>query len=82
MVMNVELTKSQRQALEENSGFIDVGGSVIMSMEVYRQIMGVGTEEELAASLQAVEQGLRDDKAGNTRPYREVLAELGSDDGV
>ncbi|WP_197996235.1 hypothetical protein [Gimesia panareensis] len=47
-----------------------------MSIEIYRDMLGVGTDEELAASLQALEEGVADVDAGRTRPFRDVLDEL------
>jgi len=80
--MNPDLTQEQEQALNENHGFVQGSSYVLMSIDVFRQTMGVGSDDELAASLKAIEQGLADVEAGRTRPYREVLAELGSDDAV
>ena len=80
--MKAELTKAQEQALNENHGFVQGSSYVLMSIDVFRQTMGVGSDDQLAASLKAIETGLADVEAGRTRPYREVLAELGSDDAV
>ena len=38
-------------------------------------------EAEMAAALQAIQEGLADIDAGRTRPFREVMAELGQLDG-
>ncbi|QDT45723.1 hypothetical protein Pan241w_58510 [Gimesia alba] len=74
------LTEEQRQALDQHHGLVEVDEEgrkyVLMSQEVYREIMGIGTEEELAASLSALQEGLADIDAGRTRPFRDVLAEL------
>lgn len=74
------LTEEQRQALDQHHGLVEVDEEgqkyVLMSQEVYREIMGIGTEEELAASLNALQEGLADIDAGRTRPFRDVLAEL------
>jgi hypothetical protein len=50
---------------------------VIMRMDVYRSLMGVGSDAEFAASLDAIREGLEDVRAGRTRTAREFLAELG-----
>ena len=77
---NPDLTNEQRQALDANHGCVQGKGYVLMSIDVFRNTMGVGSEEELAASIKAIEQGHTDVQAGRMRPYREVLAELGNDD--
>jgi hypothetical protein len=50
---------------------------VVMRMDVYRDLMGVGSDEEFAASVAAIRDGLADVRAGRTRPAREFLEELG-----
>jgi hypothetical protein len=50
---------------------------VIMRMDVYRELMGVGSDEQFAASVAAIREGLADVRAGRTRPAREFLEELG-----
>lgn len=77
---NPQLTEEQRQALDHSHGLVEVEEEgrkyLLMSVEVYRDIMGVGTDEELRASLKAIQEGLADIDAGRTRPFRDVLAEL------
>lgn len=74
------LTEEQRRALDQSHGLLEVEEDgrkhVLMSMEVYRDIMGVGTDAELSASLEAIQEGLADIDAGRTRPFRDALAEL------
>ena len=50
---------------------------VVMSLDVYREIMGVGTDAELQASLRGIRAGWNAMEAGKTRPFREALNELG-----
>lgn len=50
---------------------------VVMRMDVYRELMGIGSDEEFAASVAAIREGLEDVRAGRTRPAREFLEELG-----
>jgi hypothetical protein len=50
---------------------------VVMRMDVYRELMGVGSDEEFAASIAAVHEGMEDIRAGRTRPAREFLEEFG-----
>jgi hypothetical protein len=74
------LTSEQQAALQARRGFVQGSSYVLMSIDVYREMLGVGDDEEFAASIKAVEEGLADVAAGRTRPYREVLAELANGD--
>ena len=49
---------------------------VVMSLDVYRDMAGIGSDEQLAASLAAVEEGIQDMEAGRTRPLRDALDDL------
>lgn len=79
-MLKPRLTEEQRNALDQHHGLVEVDEEgrkyILMSIEVYRDMLGVGTDEELAASLKALEAGLADLDAGRTRPFRDVLAEL------
>jgi hypothetical protein len=55
---------------------------VIMRMDVYRELMGVGSDADFAASVDAIREGLEDVRAGRTRPARDFLEELGRDHEV
>ena len=72
-----------QQAINSNHGMVQTDdGFVFMSMNVFREMMGVGTDEELQASLAAIERGIADMDAGRVRPWREVFAELGNKHAV
>lgn len=81
-----ELSNDIEQAVEQNHGCVQVGGQrasyVVMSVEVYRKMTGVGTDEELQASLAAVEQGIADVEAGRTRPMNDFFQELDARHGL
>ena len=81
--MAARLSSDVEQAVNRNHGCARVAGTkasyIVMSIEIFRDMMGVGSDEELAASLEAIDEGLADINAGRTRPFRDVLAELGSD---
>ena len=79
---NPDLTKELQQALAANHGCVQGKDYILMSMDVFRNTMGVGSGEALAESLKAIQRGRADVEAGRTRPFREVLAELGDDDAV
>lgn len=51
-----------------------------MSEQAYREVSGVGTDAEPRDALLSSREGLADIDTGRTRPFREVLAELGCDD--
>ena len=75
-----QLTEELRQAVESHRGFLEVDAgnstSVVMSMEVFREMMGVGTDDEYRASLRAIEEGWTDVQAGRSRPLDEFLSEF------
>lgn len=79
-MLKPRLTEEQRNALNQHHGLVEVDEEgrkyILMSIEIFRDMMGVGTDEEMAASLKALEEGLSEVDAGQTRPYRDVLAEL------
>jgi hypothetical protein len=79
---NPDLGNELQQALDASHGCVQGKGYILMSNDVYRATMGVGSDESLAESLNAIEQGHADVVAGRTRPFRDVLAELGNDDAV
>lgn len=71
----IELTPDQTEALQAD-GFVQGESFVLMSIEVYRDLMGIGSDDDLAASLKAIHQGLDDAAMGRTRPFRDVLSDL------
>lgn len=76
------LTQEQEQALQNQHGFVQGSTYVLMTMNVFREMMGVGTDEEMAASLQALEEGIADVEAGRTIPQDQVFRELDQKYGV
>lgn len=81
-----QLTEELRQAVEAHRGFleVDAGDStyVVMSMNVFRETMGVGTDAEYRASLRAIEEGWADVQAGRSRPLDEFLGEFDRKHGI
>ena len=75
-----QLTEELRQAVDAHRGFleIDAGDStyVVMSMNVFREMMGVGSDDEYQTSLKAIEEGWADVQAGRSRPLDEFLREF------
>lgn len=86
VAMKPELTEQQRQAVDQHHGFLEVesGGStyVVMSMQVFREMMGVGTEGEYRASLAAIREGLDDVEAGRTRPVDQFFRQFDQNHGI
>ncbi len=80
--MKPELTHDQKQALTQGRGFVCGPSYVLMTTDLYREMMGVGSDEEMSASLQAIQRGLADVDAGRTRPCQDVLADLENGDAV
>jgi hypothetical protein len=77
-----QLTKEQEQALDAQHGFVQGSSYVLMTKSAYREMMGVGTDEELAESLKAIAEGLADVAAGRTTPMDQVFRELHAKYGV
>lgn len=84
--MKPRLTDQQRQAVDQEHGFLEVESAgetyVLMSMQMYRNMMGVGTEAEYQASLRAIREGLADVEAGRTRPAAEFFSEFDQQHGI
>ena len=75
--MKPELNDELQQALQQGRGFVQGPSYVLMSVEVFREIMGVGTDDEMAASVAALKKSMEEAKAGKTRPMTDALDELG-----
>lgn len=84
--MTTRLTDEQRRAVDEHRGFLEVEGGesvyVVMSMQAYREMMGVGSEAEYRASLEAIREGLADIDAGRTRPLDDFFQDLDRRHGI
>jgi predicted transcriptional regulator len=84
--MAIKLSTEVEAAILQGRGMARLEGDrdsyVVMTLKAYRELSGVGTDEELAESLRAIEEGLADIAAGRTRPFRDVLAELSTTDEI
>jgi PHD/YefM family antitoxin component YafN of YafNO toxin-antitoxin module len=84
--MMTRLTDEQTQAVDEHDGFLEVEGGgavyVLMSMQVYREMMGIGSEAEYRASIEAIREGLADVEAGRTRPIDDFFQDLDGKHGL
>jgi hypothetical protein len=81
-----KLTDELGRALDENHGFLKAEGQqgnvVLMSMARFRELMGVGSDAELAESIQAIQEGLADVDSGRTVPLDQVFRELDDKYGI
>jgi hypothetical protein len=84
--MSMRLTDEQQHAVDQHQGFLEVEGAsaayVVMSMQVFREMMGVGSEAEYQGSLAAIREGLADVEAGRTRPMADFFRDLDRKHGV
>ena len=76
------LTQEQQQALDEHDGFLQGPAYVLMSMDVFRNTMGVVSDEELQASLKAIHEAMADLEAARTIPLAEAKRQLEAKYGV
>jgi hypothetical protein len=76
------LTQEQQQALDAHDGFVQGPAYVLMSMDVFRNTMGVTSEEELQASLRAIQEAMADLAAGRAIPLAEARRQLEEKYGV
>jgi hypothetical protein len=80
------LTDQQRTAVEQHNGFLELESAgdayVLMSMQVFRDMMGVGSDSDYQASLAAVREGLADVEAGRTRPMEDFFRDFDQRHGL
>jgi ribosome-binding protein aMBF1 (putative translation factor) len=84
--MRPKLNDELNRALDEHHGFLKVegqqGDAVVMSMQLFREMLGVGSDEQLAKSVQAIVEALADVEAGRTMPMDDVFRELDEKYGI
>ena len=79
-----DMTPNHAQELEQfvnaqHGGPVQLDGTevVVMSVDAYRDLMGVGTESELQQSLAAIRRGWQAAQQGRSRNFRDALDDLG-----
>ncbi len=86
VAMTPKLPDELNRALDEHHGFLKAEGErgkvIVISMQLFREMMGVGSDEQLAESVKAIEEGLADIEAGRTVPMEQVFRELDEKYGV
>jgi len=75
--MKPEVLKQLEEALKGSDGIVQESSVIVMSIDVYRDMMGVGTDDELAASVTALKSSMDEAKQGKTRPLTDALDDLG-----
>lgn len=84
--MTPKLTEEQRRAVDTHERCVEVedaqGKCVLMSIEVFRDVMGVGTDREFQESVAALRRGYDELQTGKTRPVKDALDDLGKRYGV
>jgi hypothetical protein len=84
--MTPRLTEEQRQAVDAHEGCVEVedsqGKCVLMSIEVFRDVMGVGTDRDFQASVAALRHSFEQLQEGRTRFVKEALDYLGKRHGL
>ena len=77
--MSTSQNEIEQVVADQHGGPIHIQGTnvVAMSIDVYRDMMGVGTEQELQESLTAIQRGWQAVQEGRTRPFRDALDDLG-----
>jgi hypothetical protein len=80
--MSLRLAPEIQAVVEnEHGGPVRVEGSsgsyVLMSMDVYRELMGVGPQQEFDASVRALNAGRQALEQGKTRLLKDFLDDLG-----
>ena len=69
--MTPKLPSNMEKAVQKHHGWLQVNGAqsayVVVSMEIFCDMMGVGNDQEMAASLKAIEEGRKDVAAGRTQ---------------
>jgi hypothetical protein len=83
--MTPRLTEEQRQAVDSHEGCVEVedaqGKCVLMSIEVFHDVMGVGTDREFQESVAALRRSYEQVQQGRTRPVKDALDDLGKRHG-
>jgi hypothetical protein len=84
--MTPKLTAEQRLAIDTHEGCVEVedaqGKCVLMSIEVFREVMGVGADREFQESVAALRRGYEQLQKGQTRPVKDALDDLGKRYGL
>ena len=79
--MEFQLTPDEQSHLQEH-GVIEHGEFVVMSSQVYRDILGISTDEDLADSVNKTKQGLREIRAGKGVSAEQFVTDFKNRHGI
>lgn len=80
--MNEKLNQHVHEALEANNGCVVGTDFVLMSLDVCRNTMGVGSDEELRESLAAIQRSWNEAGLGKARPFSEAMEDIRKQHGL
>ena len=86
--MNPRLSDAHdiERAVQQNHGVTEADGEnttyVVMSIDLYREVMGIGSDEDLEDSLRCIRKGLADVEAGRTMPADEFFEQFDKRHGI
>ena len=75
--MQPELIKEVQNALDQTDGVLQEAAFVVMSIDAYREMTGVATDAEFAASVADLRRSMDEARSGKTRPLTAVRDDLG-----
>lgn len=82
----MDINENITDALKAHHGLIETrseeGKVVVMTMDVYRELLGIGNEEELQESIHAIQTAMKEVEEGKTNSVDEVFASLEQKYGV
>ena len=79
--MEFQLTPEEQNQLQEH-GVIEHGKVVMMSMHVYRDMLGIATEEDYADSVNKINEGIGQHEAGKGIPLDEFASNFKTKHGI
>lgn len=84
--MNERVPSEIEQAVANNHGMVQLPGEhqeyVVMTKELYREVLGTEDEEEAKATIEAIQRGMADIEAGRTKPAKDFFAEFDRQHGI
>jgi hypothetical protein len=84
--MTPKLSNDLQQAVQQNHGFTEAEADgakfMVMSMDFYRDMMGVGSEDELQESLRAIDEGIADVETGRTKSADQFFVDFDKRHGL
>ena len=79
--MEFQLTQDQQDLLK-NHGVIDAGQVIVMTVDVYRDMLGIATDEDYADSVSKINEGVEQHEAGEGIPLNQFAKDFNSRHGI